>query len=163
MIDAVGSYIGEACSWVWNNKQWLFDGAGVVLIVSIAAWLRSRLVRPLSDRPANPPPERQTDPPLEPKSVVSAQPPYRVQHFKDGTDLVEGTLFVGTVTWHSLVKLPAFKHPPTILLFPKSQTRARHEPQVRKGSITSDSFIVDITRNDQQGEWEWRAQGTLRG
>ncbi len=159
LTNLVASYIREAGNWVWNNKQWLFDGAGGVLLLSVAARLWARLVPATTETPL---PPHVPDVSPAPQPDVTTESSYRMEQFQDGTASVEGTLYVGSNNWHSVVKLPAFEEPPTIALFPKGRASGLQEPEVRKGSITTDRFIVDITSSTQQGEWEWRARGTLK-
>jgi len=75
-----------------------------------------------------------------------------------GTNVVEGTLKVDTLTWRTTVLLPPFAMPPHITVA-RRDGRASAEPVVE--GVTPDKFTVRISSSDQAGEWVWRARGNL--
>jgi hypothetical protein len=77
-----------------------------------------------------------------------------------GTDVIEGTLSVDTLTWRTTVLLPPFAGQPNITVV-RPDGRASSDPVI--DGITSDKFSVLINNTNQAGEWRWRARGTLLG
>jgi hypothetical protein len=77
-----------------------------------------------------------------------------------GTNIVEGTLTVDTLTWRTTVLLPPFSAPPQVTVL-RRDGRASEEPKIE--GITPDKFTVHISNNQQAGEWVWRARGILLG